>query len=206
MTFTVIEPYGFVARLVRDCEFLSRATVERMVVSEWNSRFGRQRNGPLAWVDDIVNVHAVDRFTGGAGQYQRVVGREQEPGRRRLIRALPYKKKAFAMHTLRPPEGVANVPGVGGILVAAVHLGPSGFSGLLFIGLYSYPRSHSRLSGSFKRNQVSVRRSVGLSVRESVRFLLRPRFARGYEGQVAHSLHLTVFLVALPDVRRDVNT
>ena len=61
-----------------------------------------------------------------------------------------------------------------------------------------------RLSGAFKRNQVRVRRSVGLSVRQSachasgvVRFLLRPRFARVYEGQVAHSLHLTVFLVAL---------
>ena len=114
ISFTVIEPYGFVAHLVRDGEFLSRATVERMTVSDWNSRFGRQRNGPLACIDDIVNVHAVDRFTGGTGQYQRVVGREQEPGRRRLVQALPYEEKAFAMHTLRPPEGGADMPGIGG--------------------------------------------------------------------------------------------
>ena len=121
MTFTVIEPYGFVAQLVRDCEVLPCATVECMAVSEWNSRFGRQPDGPLTWVDDIVNVHAVDRFTGGAGQYQRVVGREQEPGRRKLVRALTYEEKAFAMHTLRPPEGGVDMPG-GGICLLIMHL------------------------------------------------------------------------------------
>jgi hypothetical protein len=46
----------------------------------------------------------------------------------------------------------------------------------------------------------AVRRSVtdevwGLRVRQSVGFLLRPRFARGYEGQVALSLHFVALLV-----------
>ena len=36
----------------------------------------------------------------------------------------------------------------------------------------------------------------GLGVRLGVRFLLRPRFARGYEGQVALSQHLVPHFIA----------
>jgi len=48
----------------------------------------------------------------------------------------------------------------------------------------------------------AVRRSVtdeveGLRVRRSVCFLLRPRFACGYEGQVAPFLHVVPHLIAL---------
>jgi len=80
-----------------------------------------------------------------------------------------------------------------------------GFPGV-FLLAYMHIHSHTvQLSRAFKRNQVSVRRSVGLSVRQSVRFLRRSSYSAlqaskdrsSYEAQVAQSLHLTVFFVAL---------